>query len=459
MPNGKRGLLLTDCAHSGNPFWPTPQKENFRSRGGKRINEMGLDRAVKAYPTPRSRLTGNVCPSRCADKFNNLESVLSRMLWPTPKGSPSGPDYARAGRDQSGGDDLVTAIARMTFPTPTSSMMTEADLIQAKFHSSKRPTYQEAKNRFPTPTAQDAKQVDPPCHRDGKRRTPCLGSHVNKQAETAGGQLNPDWVEWLMGWPIGWTALDSANRAVSTVSSSKGSLNKILETGFYMITLSPKKGSWSSRLSSAPNAPPNLSHCCGTAVITIAPDLNTVTDAFQKMKDAVKKPMADASNIVNPFDFSDFEPEDEPEDLEDLDEEEMAAQDWSDLFTTDEWSSAALKDVFGGYAEGITKATNKLSKATRSVMASVNQASRAASAINKGLSATKNIMAQMQGTGVYRVVLAPGQGNYLQRLRSESGAPPSSGQLFSSGYVCITVAESLSALESKYDTLSKIVSG
>jgi hypothetical protein len=23
-----------------------------------------------------------------------------------------------------------------------------------------------------------------------------------------GGQLNPEWVEWLMGWPIGWTALN-----------------------------------------------------------------------------------------------------------------------------------------------------------------------------------------------------------------------------------------------------------
>lgn len=22
-----------------------------------------------------------------------------------------------------------------------------------------------------------------------------------------GGQLNPDWVEWLMGWPIGWTSM------------------------------------------------------------------------------------------------------------------------------------------------------------------------------------------------------------------------------------------------------------
>ncbi|KZR10509.1 hypothetical protein A3N54_05610 [Klebsiella aerogenes] len=21
------------------------------------------------------------------------------------------------------------------------------------------------------------------------------------------GQLNPDWVEWFMGWPIGWTEL------------------------------------------------------------------------------------------------------------------------------------------------------------------------------------------------------------------------------------------------------------
>jgi len=24
----------------------------------------------------------------------------------------------------------------------------------------------------------------------------------------AGGQLNPTWVEWLMGWPIGWTSME-----------------------------------------------------------------------------------------------------------------------------------------------------------------------------------------------------------------------------------------------------------
>lgn len=249
------------------------------------------------------------------------------------------------------------------------------------------------------------------------------------------------------------------NQAVSTVSSSKSTLDKLLESGFYMITLSPKKGLWSSRLSSAPNAPPNLGYCCGTAVIAIAPDLSSVASAFQKMKDAVKKPMAEASNIVNPFDFSDFEPKEDPDEIEEIDEDAMIAMDWDDIFTTDEWSSTSLKDVFGGYTEGITKATNILSKATKSAMASYNQASRAASAINKGLTATKNMLTQMKSTGVYRIDLPPAKGNYLSRLQSEPGAPPTSTKFFSSGYVCVTVAGDVSALSSKYDTLSKIISG
>ena len=28
-------------------------------------------------------------------------------------------------------------------------------------------------------------------------------------AKKEGGQLNPDWVEWLMGFPVGWTSLTS----------------------------------------------------------------------------------------------------------------------------------------------------------------------------------------------------------------------------------------------------------
>jgi hypothetical protein len=34
-------------------------------------------------------------------------------------------------------------------------------------------------------------------------------------AEWSGGQLNPPWVEWLMGFPIGWTACDASETQLS----------------------------------------------------------------------------------------------------------------------------------------------------------------------------------------------------------------------------------------------------
>jgi len=57
-------------------------------------------------------MTGDICEERKNDKNPNLETVLSRQLLPTAKGTPGGPDYARAGRPESGGDDLVTMIGK-----------------------------------------------------------------------------------------------------------------------------------------------------------------------------------------------------------------------------------------------------------------------------------------------------------------------------------------------------------
>ena len=33
------------------------------------------------------------------------------------------------------------------------------------------------------------------------------GKHGLSLAAEVGGQLNPTWVEWLRGWPLGWTDL------------------------------------------------------------------------------------------------------------------------------------------------------------------------------------------------------------------------------------------------------------
>ena len=56
----------------------------------------------------------------------------------------------------------------------------------------------EAAVKFPTPTAHNAKEGAYPA--EYTRNTPTLATH-------AGGMLNPPWVEWLMGWPPGWTDL------------------------------------------------------------------------------------------------------------------------------------------------------------------------------------------------------------------------------------------------------------
>lgn len=51
-----------------------------------------------------------------------------------------------------------------------------------------------------------------------QRPTPSAPGGDNHQAgsvqEVGKGQLNPDWVEWLMGWPIGWTSLEPLTEIV-----------------------------------------------------------------------------------------------------------------------------------------------------------------------------------------------------------------------------------------------------
>ena len=53
---------------------------------------------------------------------------------------------------------------------------------------------------FPTPTARDHKDAGPNVNYEKARKK-------GRLAGSAGGSLNPTWVEWLMGYPKGWTDL------------------------------------------------------------------------------------------------------------------------------------------------------------------------------------------------------------------------------------------------------------
>jgi hypothetical protein len=58
---------------------------------------------------------------------------------------------------------------------------------------------------WPTPTCHNAKECDAPA--EANRNTPTLCHLARGGDETQPKHLNPPWVEWLMGWPLGWTDL------------------------------------------------------------------------------------------------------------------------------------------------------------------------------------------------------------------------------------------------------------
>jgi hypothetical protein len=163
---------------------------NFASGKGKQLAHW------KMYPTPSAsgmpcEGTVRLARQRWLDGDCTLEeanAIAGRdvrdkqgkvpAMWPTPKASAAGPDFAKTTRSKTG-ISLATAAAM-----------------------------------WPTPTTQDASNNGGPSQY--QRNSLPLNA-------AAGGALNPTWVEWLMGFPLGWTVCDAlATRSSRRSSKSSG---------------------------------------------------------------------------------------------------------------------------------------------------------------------------------------------------------------------------------------------
>lgn len=112
---------------------------------------------------------------------------------------------------------LTSGIESGSLPTPRA---TDGDKGTRTLEGCKK-DWERGKNKdlamvakmWPTPTRRDYKGTNAPeglTRKDGKSRMDQLPNAVayNSQEKDTG-HLNPDWVEWLMGWPIGWTDLNA----------------------------------------------------------------------------------------------------------------------------------------------------------------------------------------------------------------------------------------------------------
>ena len=128
------------------------------------------------------------------------DQVNTPSMWPTPRSTER--EGLQSGMNRQ--SPTLSTVARM-WPTPRANKTTnENEEAWQKRHAAgdvSTPPLSLAVRMVPTPSANDWKVSSQP----GQRRGQLADPEMN--VITAGGSLNPDWVEWLMGWPLAWTSL------------------------------------------------------------------------------------------------------------------------------------------------------------------------------------------------------------------------------------------------------------
>jgi hypothetical protein len=117
-------------------------------------------------------------------------------LWPTPTVTGN---YNRKGASKTSGDGIATAVNR--WPTPTTTCDRANHNSPSVLNRQHGINLAGAVMKWATPVARDYRS---PGQSWLERTGSSQGDPLNTQV---GGVLNPTWVEWLMGWPLGWTDL------------------------------------------------------------------------------------------------------------------------------------------------------------------------------------------------------------------------------------------------------------
>ena len=209
---------LVGMAQTG--MWPTPSAEKI-TESGELIDVNGNSWTGRGKP--HSAKTGKPLQTALTDAVKH---------WPTPTASDwkgSGPTVIRKDGKDRRQDRLDYAVEQdpESWPTPdTRGFTNDGSLATLKDKASSREEFSAMAYRagrakkekvWPPPRSQDAKHAVPTAwemQTDHAGTKDSLRVHIAKERESSGhpspvsGSLNPNWVEWLMGYPVGWTDLE-----------------------------------------------------------------------------------------------------------------------------------------------------------------------------------------------------------------------------------------------------------
>lgn len=223
-------------------LWPTPQAkdhdleplEKWKKRSKKKkeqgINlQFALRHAVQMWPTPRvSDTEGGVVKNvelkdgnfsrtnkkgvRWGVKLKDAVSHVEKQknMFPTP-----------SSRDWKGGHGTIVNEDGKYYRVSNTTGTKWGARLDAQIEKMES----EKQEMLPTPTARDWKGGRKPetLKKAGRTENNSLPDKVNAQIKTTG-SLNPDWVEWLMGYGQGYT--DPDNKDEFTLDSHQGFPNE-----------------------------------------------------------------------------------------------------------------------------------------------------------------------------------------------------------------------------------------
>jgi DNA (cytosine-5)-methyltransferase 1 len=155
-----------------------------------------LPNGVDSFHTPNTTGLDGVSNSRKALKQR-------QETWPTPRSfsAMAATITPESAWNEKRKANLETIVGQRLWPTPTSHMAKETNCLSE--HNRNTPTLT-AQVNWPTPRTKRM------C--GGSGSWDLLNKNTTKEEARQmgagnGGKLNPMWVEWLMGWPLGWTDL------------------------------------------------------------------------------------------------------------------------------------------------------------------------------------------------------------------------------------------------------------
>jgi len=182
------------------------------------IKEKGYGSSLTMYPTPT---LDSVSDREKKYKQGGLPLALAVKMYPTPRVADieggavknvkmeNGHFYRENKKGERWGVKLRDVMEMYPTPRASAAMTEDMETIAKRNKYNSKLEEKIAMEMYPTPTARDWKDTGINSNYKRMAEKSILSGTVMMKQKKVGGKLNPEFVEFLMGYPLNWTKVET----------------------------------------------------------------------------------------------------------------------------------------------------------------------------------------------------------------------------------------------------------